>query len=607
MALALAENARTSIKSAIKRATRTAQREMNSLDQDALRDLRRIYIEARNDVEARILEAGDAGGLISVERLRSLRNQLDRRLEYLGRDRDASMFDWMELAADKGTSPFKDAVVSGELDRIADEAVRFVRSFVDADGLQLSDRLWRLNEGARLSVTRAVERAVVMGHSASQAAQDYLRKGLPVPPELEAKMRGAAAGKIARDAASALMTGAGNPYANARRVFRTELNRVHGEAYRAAGFNVPGVIGTRFLLSPAHPEPDICDLHAKVNRYGLGPGVYPKGKSPWPAHPNTLSYEVVVFEDEVTDSDRAGVEDRIAWLNKQAPSIQEAVLGSRMKAAALRRGMITEGQISTPLTVLKKRWEKLGVDIEDLRPSSSVSTDTPAAKIRRSRPVGIPVSGALDIRGNKRVLNDAMAAIDQVHGDGKLPRIPVMRTQGVRQLGAYWYERGTGRPVKIDVSAKGSHRGMTAVHEIGHFLDHQAMFQPGRFASAFHTELMGDWLKVVSESGAVRQLHEMLVNPPSIALGNGRYFRASTKHVRYLLKVEEIWARAYAQYITVRSGNLRLVGELTDTLARQNSAPIKYPHQWDPEDFAPVAEAMDALFEKLGWRVRGGR
>ncbi|QUJ69219.1 hypothetical protein KDD30_07770 [Photobacterium sp. GJ3] len=26
-----------------------------------------------------------------------------------------------------------------------------------------------------------------------------------------------------------------------------------------------------------------------------------KGKSPWPAHPNTLSYEQVMFVDEVTE------------------------------------------------------------------------------------------------------------------------------------------------------------------------------------------------------------------------------------------------------------------------------------------------------------------
>ena len=39
-------------------------------------------------------------------------------------------------------------------------------------------------------------------------------------------------------------------------------------------------------LSASHPRPDICDLHARVDRFGLGEGVYPKPSAPVPlAHP----------------------------------------------------------------------------------------------------------------------------------------------------------------------------------------------------------------------------------------------------------------------------------------------------------------------------------
>ncbi len=49
-------------------------------------------------------------------------------------------------------------------------------------------------------------------------------------------------------------------------------------------------------------------MHATANLFGLGKGVYPPGQNPWPAHPNTLSYVVAVFEEDVTEEDRAGVE-----------------------------------------------------------------------------------------------------------------------------------------------------------------------------------------------------------------------------------------------------------------------------------------------------------
>lgn len=35
-------------------------------------------------------------------------------------------------------------------------------------------------------------------------------------------------------------------------------------------------------LSSKHPKTDICDYHAKVDLYGLGPGVYPKAEAPKP-------------------------------------------------------------------------------------------------------------------------------------------------------------------------------------------------------------------------------------------------------------------------------------------------------------------------------------
>jgi hypothetical protein len=97
--------------------------------------------------------------------------------------------------------------------------------------------------------------------------------------------------------------------------------------------------------------------------------VYPsRERCPWPAHPNTLSFVQIVFVDEISEEDRAGKLSRIDWLRGQPPGVQAAVLRSRHKAGALRAGILRENEIATPWRVLRRRYERRGIDIDQLRP-----------------------------------------------------------------------------------------------------------------------------------------------------------------------------------------------------------------------------------------------
>src|SRR3546814_18460478 len=134
------------------------------------------------------------------------------------------------------------------------------------------------------------------------------------------------------------------------------MDRANILATRAGIYAVDGVAGTRFMLSPNHPRFDICDMHAKVNLYGLGAGVYPRGKSPLPAHPNTISFEEVVFEWEVTDADKAGQHELIDWLAKRSDAELYGVPGqSENKVAALRAGLLPHTEITPPWRHLHTR------------------------------------------------------------------------------------------------------------------------------------------------------------------------------------------------------------------------------------------------------------
>lgn len=355
---------RLAIQATIKRATFSAQREMDRLDASVLSELEKLYKQAAADLKNRISGFAGGDGNISLAQLQDVLRQVNARLTALADARDRLLQDGMQQAAGLGIQPLTATglgvniapiIDSYAAMQISDEALRFVRIFVAEDGLQLSDRIWRLDRQARELVTNAIEQAVIQGYGAGQAARELLMRGQQVPIDLQNKLDSANAAMVAQQASMQLMTGNGSPMDNAMRVMRTELNRAHGEAYMAAGERHPDFAGWRFLLSPAHPEYDICDLHAVANLYGLGQGVYPsREKCPWPAHPNTLSYVEIVFSDEITEADRAGKETPMQALAGLSPARQRGVLGAH-KHAAFKEGKLTQGMIKAPWKAVRNR------------------------------------------------------------------------------------------------------------------------------------------------------------------------------------------------------------------------------------------------------------
>lgn len=288
---------------AIREGMRVAQKAMVNLDASGQAEVARIYREAAAALRELIAQHADADGSLSLTQMRSLLQQVEGRLQTLAGETGKLVDEGLRVSAELGAQPFlKTEVDVSALMRVPDEAVRFVRAFVAADGLQLSDRLWRIERGARDAVVNAIERSVVMGHGAAQAAREFLARGVAVPGEVQGKLDAANATGIGREVTE-LMVGngkaGGGAMAQAARVFRTEINRAHGIAFMSTAETTPGFKGFQFTLSPNHPKPDICDELAKNDGFGLGEGVYPSMAEflkVWPAHPNTLSFPVAVWE-----------------------------------------------------------------------------------------------------------------------------------------------------------------------------------------------------------------------------------------------------------------------------------------------------------------------
>lgn len=286
---------------AIRRGMLAAQEQLYKLDEEGAAALMRLYRWALGNIEQDIQSRADSQGSLALTQLADLRNQIDARLQRLEAARNNLLQEGLLRAGQIGSETFVNAgIEAAAMIRVPEEAVRFVRSFIAGDGLQLSDRVWRIDRGARDAIVNSVERSIISGHSATQSAREFLSQGLPVPKDVQDKVKSAGANGVAKMAAEIMVgDGQGGALYQSMRLFRTEINRAHGMAYMMQAKDVPGFKGIQFTLSPNHPKPDVCDEIANTDAFGLGKGIFPSMEEfvkVWPAHPNTFSFPIAVFD-----------------------------------------------------------------------------------------------------------------------------------------------------------------------------------------------------------------------------------------------------------------------------------------------------------------------
>ncbi|GEM47203.1 hypothetical protein [Deinococcus cellulosilyticus] len=201
-------------------------------------------------------------------------------------------------------------------------------------------------------------------------------------------------------------------------------------------------------------------------------------------------------------------------------------------------------------------------------------------------------------RGNKtaQAIETAMSRIDQVHTfkSGSRP-IPIRRASlGGSRQGAFSYTN-KGRPVEIRIDPKAQHPDLTAVHEIGHYLDLEG-FGSGRKVAASDPRLK-EFRDAAMDSEAVRELRQMRYSPWLEV--DGEQYETPVRHLTYLLDMDEIWARAYAQFIAEETGDPTLLMQIRDVIT-DDFGPVRYT-QWTEADFAPIRAAIRKYLEVMGW------
>jgi hypothetical protein len=171
------------------------------------------------------------------------------------------------------------------------------------DGLQLSQRIWKLDTDSVNGIKAALYNGVASGDSAWNIAkqlEQYLGAGMDCPRWTSTRLGGLTKTDIASGNPAGLYSGdacasQGVSY-YALRLARNEIQAIHNMATDAA-LGVPWVVGEQIVLSPSHP-PIGCDCEDIVKGGENGDGVYPVGTILLPVHVQCLCLKIAVMMNE---------------------------------------------------------------------------------------------------------------------------------------------------------------------------------------------------------------------------------------------------------------------------------------------------------------------
>lgn len=129
----------------------------------------------------------------------------------------------------------------------------------------------------------------------------------------------------------------------ADRIAQTELQRAHQAQIAREVMDDELTTVVQVRIDPSHPRADICDLHARADLWGLGPGNYPKEKAPRPPyHPFCLPASA-----KVSTGDRIAAVTR-RWYDGDMVVITTAS-GKRLEATVNHPVLTSRGWVAAGL------------------------------------------------------------------------------------------------------------------------------------------------------------------------------------------------------------------------------------------------------------------
>lgn len=297
--------------------------------------IRQVYIAAADRIAGQLRGLGPGVGSLTRNHLRALERSLRREAEAIEQAVAATLREGVTEAV---------AIAGGPTDNLLIRALREAKAPVDIakvqrgfgminreavealwartiNGVRVSRRIWQASDTARKGIRDVIHVGVATGRDVVQVARDlerYVRRGRQTLAADYPNMMRRMNRRIPK-----------NLSYEALRVARTETTKAYHEGTFSRGRVNPAYRGVKWTLSLAHPLPDVCDLLATQDLYGMGEGVYPKGEEPALPHPNCLCtvIPVVIETPQLVQDLRAWMEDPTSrpWLEDWYNSVYRGI------------------------------------------------------------------------------------------------------------------------------------------------------------------------------------------------------------------------------------------------------------------------------------------
>lgn len=132
----------------------------------------------------------------------------------------------------------------------------------------------------------------------------------------------------------------------ANRIAVTELARANAAQQARELMADPTVQVVEVRINPTHPRTDICDLHARADLWGLGPGRYPKARAPQPTYHPFCRCRLRSRPDLDAAAAREVPNGAAEYLRKLGPGGAARVMGSEERAFAVMQGRPVDAVIN---------------------------------------------------------------------------------------------------------------------------------------------------------------------------------------------------------------------------------------------------------------------
>lgn len=405
----------------------------------------------------------------------------------------------------------------------------------------------------------------------------------------------------------------------------------HSEADgQVVGFDELFVVGgeeCEFPGDPALSDAEAINCQCETD-YSMEEPVFVEVAEEWTLFNNYLEIEPLDFNKLYT------LDEYVAWAERVGLPMPESVIAEGYDSV---RKQITE-ELYKPAREAAEKLKLAGAEakaaadvavsqvtgelrkVSDLL-DSQLRGSTSFSKMRKGRIVGSDVDVLTATRAGKvtrvqNAINEGLEAIDGVHGVPDGSRSLTFHSSSGKAQGSWNYGSVNGEAQQFIAIADSASNINTVLHEVGHYLDFEDLgTRPGTFGSGSFrvarsgtvrtaaSEAMEPAMAALFETPEIKQmvsmLEELTLSPTrSLTIDGVTYGQNLGKSLQYLLDPQEVFARAYAQFIAIESGSAAVAADLSMLAANEQLAALVY--KWSDESFATVMDAMRGLLRQAG-------